>query len=113
MGIVQQGKDHMLGLFLRQRIAEAIGEAGEIEAFSIDTATKCILLSVRLDGEAEPVSIKVQRYRVEQSGGHVHFLVQEIMVSRRWLDVLCQRFVARKRFRLPDEYATIVQKLLG
>jgi hypothetical protein len=113
MGILKQGKDRVLSLFLRQRLNDLLGGAGSAEAFSVNTADHTIAIRLQLAGEREPLDLLIKEYRIQRLGERHVLTFEEIGTSREWVNVLLKRFLTVKRFDIPDEYGDLAENLLG
>ena len=112
MSLVQQGKDKILSLFLRARIAELVKDFGSVVAFSIDTAQRSISLDLQLKGETQNLEVRISDYAIERKGDRRVFKCKEIVASSEWVDIILKRLVKAKPIEIPEEYAELAERLL-
>ncbi len=113
MSILSAGKDRILGLFLRQRLNDLLQEVGAVESLAIDTSAHTLTIDIRLEDEPDLVHVDVRGYKVVADGAGRHLLLGETSVSKRWMEILVRRHLVGKRLALPEEYADLVERLLG
>ena len=77
---------------------------GKMLKLNLDSNNKSMELEVMLNGEKEPLSVKVDRYEViEESGKHL-LKVYGVQTSRAWLNVLVLSFLEGKSFEVLEEH---------
>ncbi len=113
MNFLSAGKDKILGLFLRQRLNDLLQEVGVVETLAIDTSAHTLTADIRLEDEPAVVHVDVRSYKIVVEGGNRYLLLGETSVSKRWMEVLVRRHLVGKRIALPEEYADLVERLLG
>jgi hypothetical protein len=67
----------------------------------IDSRLKTVTAIVRLHGESEPITVRIGKYIVEESGGKKFIRVQDCTCSRPWLQNLLEDFAGSRRLELP------------
>ncbi len=77
---------------------------GKMLKLNLNSKSKSIELEVMLNGEKEPLSVKVERYEVIEESGN-HFLkVYGVQTSRAWLNILATSFLEGKSFEILEEH---------
>jgi hypothetical protein len=72
-----------------------------VQALKIDSRRKTVEVSCLLDGEATPVTIKIESYVVETEQGKKFLRATAFRCTRPWLQSLLKDFGHRKRIELP------------
>ena len=79
----------------------------------IDKKQKTASLELELEGEKEPISIKVGRYEIAQEAGNTVVKLSGIQTSRAWITVLAKMWELKGgTVPIPKEAEPIVQVLL-
>ncbi|MGN6368471.1 MAG: hypothetical protein ACTHN5_09440 [Phycisphaerae bacterium] len=73
---------------------------GHMTELKIDDEAKRIEVTVMLKGEKEPIHVHVDGYVLDAEGGTV--TVEEVRVSREWMDVLAKEVVKGRKLPLPE-----------
>ena len=86
---------------------------GKMTSLIIDSANKSLALTADLAGEKEPIDIRMQ-YRIEEEGGRLFFVPQDVDCSREWLTVLAEQMLKAQpvRVEIPPGIASAVVKVL-
>jgi hypothetical protein len=78
-----------------------IARYGKVQALKIDSRLKTLEVTCLLDGEATPITVKIENYRVETEGDKKFIHATQFSCTRPWL----QKFLAdhgyRQRIELP------------
>ncbi len=106
-----KGKDLGVSKALVKLAQQYLGPFGEIADLRLDSKNSEIRLQILLRGENVPVEIEVKDYRIIEEGGDHFIAAENIRVSREWMDVLAREHLQGRRFRIPDKYSKILEKL--
>ena len=74
---------------------------GRLRELRIDTRTRTIDAVCELQGESEPLTLRVERYSVEERGGRRFLQLDSFSCSRPWVQRLLEDFVQGRAFELP------------
>lgn len=85
---------------------------GKMLNLSIDSKTKTLTCTILPKGEQEPIRIEIPRYDIEKRGEKTVLVIQEVKVSREWMDTLAAQFFAGKKIPLEGALASIVPLIL-
>ncbi|PHS35203.1 MAG: hypothetical protein COB07_13285 [Sulfurovum sp.] len=78
-------KDVTLSKAVKIAINHKVKEYGKMIKLNLDSESKTIELELMLDGEKEPLYVKVNHYKLSEEH-HRHYLVAEdIVTSRAWI----------------------------
>ncbi len=102
MSILKQAKTWAAQTAARKYLNRYYSDVGVMTKLEIDPEQKTILVEAQLNGESQPVSIRVNRYRVIQTGGKAYLEVADALISRDWMNALFQRTVKGRRFEVPE-----------
>jgi hypothetical protein len=92
---------------LSSRAAQAwannlIGPYGQVDGLKIDSRRKTVEVTCQLDGEATPITIRIEDYLVEREGEHTFFRAGRFSCSRRWLQQALTDHAGEHRIKLPN-----------
>ena len=102
-------KDKGLSLTVQAAINHKIKEFGEMLKFNLDSKTKTIELEIMLDGEKEPLHIKVNKYEISEESGKHYLIANDIVTSRAWINTIASQYLSGQKFEIPSEYASILK----
>ena len=105
-------KDTALSKGLQLTANSLIKEYGRVLKLNIDSKDKSIDLEVMLDGEVEPISIKVDKYNIIEENGKKFIEIDNITTSRSWLNRVATNFINGKKFELPKKYSDIIESII-
>jgi hypothetical protein len=94
-------KDRLAGEAARAYLNGRMRRYGRIEQLRLDSRERRIALDVRLEGEAEPISVEVLSYRLEASEGPPRVTVLAVKSSRPWIELALAEHVVGRAFPLP------------
>ena len=94
-------KDAMTGAAARKFVNDRIERYGSVTNLRIDSKAKSLEVTCNLDGETSPVTVRIDRYEVEESGGKKFILARKCSCSRPWLGRALEDFVVGRRFEVP------------
>ncbi len=94
-------KDSMTSSAARAFVNQRIERYGKLDEFRIDSRMKTVTATVALHGESEPITVRVGKYAVEESGGKKYLRVSDCTCNRPWLQNLLIDFAEKRRVELP------------
>jgi hypothetical protein len=94
-------KDAMTGAAARKFVNDRIARYGSVTNLRLDSKTRSIEVTCDLQGEVSPVTVRIGRYEIEESGGKKFFRAMNFSCSRPWLERALEDFVVGRRFELP------------
>jgi len=94
-------KDAMTSKAAQAYVNSRIARYGRVERLKIDSAGRQIEVVCALEGEAEPITVRVNRYTVHEEGGRRFLEVQAVSCSRPWLQRLLEDYGKNRRVELP------------
>ena len=69
---------------------------GSLTALEIDSQKKSLFLTLELNGESQPVEIRVPHYELIERDGKTYLDLGEIITSRDWLNALLRDHLNEK-----------------
>jgi hypothetical protein len=94
-------KDAMTGAAARKFVNDRIERYGSVTNLRLDSKAKSVEVTCELDGETSPVTVRINRYEIEESGGKKFFRALKCSCSRPWLERALEDFVVGRRFEVP------------
>lgn len=94
-------KDALSSQAARQYVNGLIKRYGEVVELKIDSRAKSVDIVCALVGEREPVSVRVDSYRLENDGARRFVRLERCSCSRPWLQNLLEDHAHGRRFELP------------
>lgn len=108
----KKAKDAMLSSGAKKFIESQIKEYGQVLKFNLDSKTKSIELEVMLEGEKEPLHVKVNRYEMNEEDGKDYIIINDVVTSRTWINAVAAKYLQGKRFKVPSEYASMLKMMI-
>ena len=105
-------KDAALSKGAKIAINTQIKEYGEMLKFNLDSNSKSIEMEVMLEGEKEPLEVKIDRYEITEADGEHQIIVHGVTTSRAWINTVASSYLEGKRFDIPAEYAKILKVIV-
>ncbi len=105
-------KDTALSKGIQIAINSQIKEFGKMLKFNLDSKNKTIEIEVMLDGEQEPLMVKVHNYELTEENGKYFIKIHRVTTSRRWINVLAGNYLEGKAFEIPSEYAKMLKVMV-
>jgi len=102
-------KDKGLSVAVQTAINYKIKEFGEMIKFNLDSKTKTIELEIMLDGEKEPLNVKVNSYKLTQEDDKYYLVANDIVTSRAWINTVASQYLSGQKFQIPSEYAQMLK----
>ncbi len=111
MTMLSKLKDAAFSKGVQLAINTYLKEYGKMLKLNLDSQNKSIEMEILLDGEAEPLHVKIDRYELTEEDG-VHFLkISGITTSRAWINTLAASHLEGKHFEIPAEYAKMLKTI--
>ena len=105
-------KDKTLSATAKIAINTQIKEYGKMLKLNLDSKEKSIELEVMLEGEKEPLSIKVEHYTLEEENGKFFLKIYGVETSRAWINTIASTYLEGKSFEIPAEHAKILKVIV-
>jgi hypothetical protein len=94
-------KDALASRAARAWVNELIARYGNVQKLRIDSRRKIVEVSCLLDGEATPITIRMDNYRLETERDKTFIRASEFTCTRPWLQKVLTDFGHRQRIELP------------
>jgi len=78
----------------------------------LDSNKKSIYLEVMLEGEVEPLEISIDKYQLIQEGDKYLLKVYSFNTSRAWINTVISKYLKKREFEIPKEYANMLKILV-
>ncbi len=95
-------KDSFTSSAARSMLASKLERYGRLQDLRISSREKTIAADVLLEGEAESISIRIERYRIAGDHGARALVIEKVATSRPWLQNLLEDLVVEKPFPVPN-----------
>lgn len=105
-------KDDALSASVQTLVNSKIKDFGEMLKFNLDSKNKTIELEVILDGEKEPLDVKIDNYEITKEDGKYYISVKNIATSRKWINVVASEYLNSQKFEIPAKYAKILKLIV-
>ena len=79
---------------------------------NLDSKEKSIELEVMLDGEKEPLTVKVDNYTLDEEQGRFFLKIYGVQTSRAWINTIASSYLEGKSFEIPAEYAKMLKVIV-
>jgi len=106
---VKIGKDAALSQGVKMAVNTQIREYGKMLKFNLDSLNKSIEMEVMLDGEKEPLNVKINKYEIIEEGGGHRMKIEGIETSRAWINTVAATYLDGKSFEIPEEYVKLLK----
>lgn len=94
-------KDAMTSRAAQAFVNSRISRYGRVDRLKIDSQNRQIEVVCSLDGEVEPITVRVDRYAIHEENGKRFFEPQSLSCSRRWLERALEDYAVGRRVELP------------
>lgn len=84
--------------FINQRIARY----GQVQKLQIDSRSKSMEITCQLDGESQPITVRVENYAVREADGKKLLRFGTCVCSRRWLQNVLNDFARDREIPVPS-----------
>ena len=108
----KKAKDALLSSGARKFMDTQIEEYGKVLKFNLDSKEKSIELEVMLEGEKEPLHVKINRYELQQVDGKDYITIQDVHTSRAWINTVVSQYLEGKKFEIPAQYASLLKMMI-
>jgi hypothetical protein len=95
-------KDSLASSAAKSLLAGRIERYGRLTELRIRSREKTIRVEMILAGEVEELKIEVERYRVTAAAGAHALVIERILASRQWVQLLLEDFVVGKPIPIPS-----------
>jgi hypothetical protein len=94
-------KDSLTSAAAKSLLASRLERYGKLTEFHLSRREKTVSAELLLEGEDEPVAISIGRYRIKAEEGEYLLVVEELSVSRIWLQNLLEDLLLGKPLPVP------------
>lgn len=105
-------KDAAMSKAVQIALNRYIKEYGAILHLNLDSENKTIEVEILLEGEVEPLAVKVGKYEIVEENGANYIKVQDVHTSRVWLNTLASSYLEDKKFPVPAEYVKLLKVIV-
>ncbi len=102
-------KDIALSKGAKIAINHKVKEYGRMVKLNLDSKSKTIELELMLDGEKEPLNVKVNHYALSEERGKHYLVAEDIVTSRAWINTVASQYLHGQKFEIPEEYAKLLK----
>ncbi len=95
-------KDSLSSVAAKALLASRIDRYGKITDLHIRSREKSVTAEVVLEGEEIPITILIERYRIDGTSGTHTITVEKVTASRAWLQNLLDDLIVGKPLPLPS-----------
>jgi hypothetical protein len=100
--MINAAKDMLTSKAARVYANNLIARYGKVDELAIDSRNHRLRVVCSLDGEATPITVDVENYRIHAEGPKRFIEIDSCRCSRRWVETLLIDRVRGKRFELPS-----------
>jgi hypothetical protein len=105
-------KDRALSAGMKMVANTQMKEYGEMLKLDLDSTRKTIEAEVMLEGEKEPLKVKVGRYEMAERDGRYFLKIHAVTTSRAWLNTLAASYLDGREFEIPEQYAKMLKTIV-
>lgn len=105
-------RDRAFAAALRSLAGVYLGKLGRIENLVIDSSRKIIEAEILLNGEAEPIILKIDHFEIIKDGEIHHIVIHRVNASREWINTLARDYVEGHAIRIPEPFARVLTFLV-
>jgi len=95
-------KDSLTSSAAKSMLASRLDRYGKLTDLRIRSREKTITAEILLEGEEQPLTIHVERYRITGKSGENELVVESVTASRAWLQNLLQDLLVDKAVPVPS-----------
>jgi hypothetical protein len=95
-------KDSLSSAAAKALLTSRIDRYGKITDLHIRSRDKSVSVELALEGEEVPVTILIERYRIDGTSGAHTLTVEKLTASRAWLQNLLEDLVVGKPLPVPS-----------
>jgi hypothetical protein len=96
----------------RMMVNQKIARYGNMTELTIDAKQNLITATLQLKGEKDPIQLRLSRYHLQSDGVADTFTVEEVYVSREWMQALASDFLQNKPLAVPPAAAKWLRMIL-
>jgi hypothetical protein len=85
---------------------------GELRDLTLDTSNKILTAEIDLLGDPTPLVISQARYDLQKQGEGLFLIVQDVKVSKPWIQNLIEDHLPEVRLKVPDSMRGLLKRLL-
>lgn len=101
-------RDGAIAMALRAWINDRYGEFGRVTDLNLDISKGTLHAIVELNGEAEPISARIDRFTLHEEDGQHYVLIHAVSASRDWIGRVLNRLGAGRRVTLPGSVGKLL-----
>jgi hypothetical protein len=92
-------------------VNKKLKEVGELTDFSFNTDDRKLYVKIMLEGEIEPIDVKLEEFTVTTSGESGYLTIQQVQSNRAWVNTLLNKLLQGREWRIPDSKLALVQEI--
>jgi len=109
--LISGAKDKIIAAGISQFLNSKLAGYGEVKNFTLNSKEKSIYLEVKLEGEANNLTLLILGYELKQERGEYFFCFEQINCSRTWLNkllkqVIIPKYLPEQKILIPAKYAS-------
>ena len=105
-------KDTGLSKGLKVAINHKVKKYGKMLKLNLDSKNKTIELELMLEGEKEPLLVKINNYTLNEENGSFFLVAKDIVTSRAWINTVVEQYLNGHKFEIPQEYAKLLKVIV-
>ena len=90
-----------------------IEDYGKVVDLDIDNKSKTITATILLNGDSDPIRVRIDEYEVIKAGSSSSIVVGDASSDRAWVDALLKNCVTGKSWKIPEMAAAGLDAVLG
>ncbi|WP_221031419.1 hypothetical protein [Actomonas aquatica] len=94
-------KDSVAASTARRLLNQHLARYGSVEALHLDSRNRRLEVTGTPHGEAEPVTLVIDRYELDRTADTVHLRVLDCTCSRPWLQALIEDHLYHRPLEIP------------
>ena len=110
--MIRRLKDKTLSRGLALALNSRIEKYGRILDLRLDSRNKRLELELLLNGETDPLQVRVENYEVREEAGRWYLLAKELKSSREWIDTLAREYLSQRPLEIPERYAKMLKMVI-
>ena len=108
----KRAKDALLSSGARKFMDSQIQEYGKVLKFNLDSKEKSMELEVMLEGEKEPLHVKINHYELQKEDEKDYITIKDVVTSRTWINTVASQYIEGKKFEVPSGYASVLKMMI-
>ena len=110
--MIRHLKDKTLAQGLALALNKRIEKYGRILDLRLDSRNKRLELELLLNGEAEPLQVRIENYEIREEAGCWYLRAKELKASREWIDTLAREYLSERPLEIPEHYARMLKMVI-